>query len=205
MAAQQVQLIVGLGNPGAAYQRTRHNAGAEFVERLAAQAGIPLRDESRFFGKSGELNVAGHRVRLLVPTTFMNRSGQSVAAMANFFRIPVNELLVAHDELDLPPGVVRLKIGGGHGGHNGLRDIMQALGGANEFARLRFGIGHPGSAAQVTNYALGRADASDRQRLDDNFSAVERVLPDIVEGHFAAVMQQLHQKAPPPTNDNTDT
>ncbi|RMU32066.1 Peptidyl-tRNA hydrolase [Pseudomonas amygdali pv. morsprunorum] len=137
-----IQLIVGLGNPGAEYEQTRHNAGAFFVERIAAAQRVNLVPERKFFGLTGRFTHQGQDVRLLIPTTYMNRSGQAVAALAGFYRIPVESILVAHDELDLPPGVAKLKVGGGHGGHNGLRDIIAQLGNQNTFHRLRLGIGH---------------------------------------------------------------
>ncbi|HEY6132233.1 MAG TPA: aminoacyl-tRNA hydrolase, partial [Halioglobus sp.] len=136
-----VKLIAGLGNPGSEYRGTRHNAGADFVEALARQCGATLQPEPRFYGLTGRLTVAGHDIRLLIPTSFMNRSGMAVAAMAGFYKIAPEQLLVAHDELDIPPGSARFKQGGGHGGHNGLRDIIPALGNSPAFHRLRIGIG----------------------------------------------------------------
>ena len=149
-----IRMIVGLCNPGTEYDGTRHNAGADFVDELARQYAGQLSPESKFYGEAGRINVGGKDIRLLKPTTFMNRSGQSVSAMAKFFKIAPEEILVAHDELDMDPGVAKLKIGGGHGGHNGLRDIIKALGNNNNFARLRIGIGHPGNAKEVANYVL---------------------------------------------------
>ena len=122
-----VQLVVGLGNPGPKYHQTRHNAGADFVRQLANEYGASLNEESRFFAETGKAVIGGRDVRLLIPTTFMNLSGKPVAALANFYRIPVESILVAHDELDLEPGTARFKLGGGHGGHNGLRDIISAM------------------------------------------------------------------------------
>lgn len=136
-----IQLIVGLGNPGPEYDQTRHNAGALFVERLADSQRVSLALDKKYFGLVGKFSHQGRDVRLLIPTTYMNRSGQAVAALANFFRIPVDAMLVAHDELDMPPGVAKLKLGGGHGGHNGLRDIIAQCGNQNGFHRLRLGIG----------------------------------------------------------------
>ena len=132
-----VQLIVGLGNPGPEYDQTRHNAGAFFVERLAAQHSVNLSFDKKYSGLTGKLNYQGRDVRLLIPTTYMNRSGQAVAALANFFRIQPEEILVAHDELDMPPGVCKLKLGGGHGGHNGLRDIIASLANQKNFHRQK--------------------------------------------------------------------
>jgi PTH1 family peptidyl-tRNA hydrolase len=191
-----VQLIVGLGNPGPEYDQTRHNAGALFVERVAAQKGAPLNLDKKYFGLVGKFGHKGRDVRLLIPTTYMNRSGQAVAALANFFRIPPGAILVVHDELDMPPGVARLKTGGGHGGHNGLRDIIAQLGNQNGFHRLRLGIGHPGHASLVSNYVLGRAPRSEQDLLDTSIDFALGVLPDILDGNWTRAMQQLHsQKA----------
>jgi PTH1 family peptidyl-tRNA hydrolase len=191
-----IQLIIGLGNPGAAYANTRHNAGADFVELVSNKYSINLKPEARFFGLTGDGMIANQKVRLLIPTTYMNRSGQAAQAICNFYRIPTNQVLVAHDELDLPAGSVRLKVGGGHGGHNGLRDIIQCLGSQNDFIRLRFGIGHPGAAHLVTNYALGKSSPQDQQLMQENFREALDCLPQIVQGEFAQVMQSLHSKKP---------
>ena len=157
-----VQLIVGLGNPGPEYDQTRHNAGALFVERLAHAQGVSLVADRKYFGLVGKFSHQGKDVRLLIPTTYMNRSGQSVAALAGFFRIAPDAILVAHDELDMPPGVAKLKTGGGHGGHNGLRDIIAQLGNQNSFHRLRLGIGHPGHSSLVSGYVLAAPRAASR-------------------------------------------
>jgi len=146
-----VKLIVGLGNPGSEYQDTRHNAGQRFVERLAHRFSEQLVPTAKFFGLNGRIVIAGRDLRILVPTTYMNRSGQAVAAFAHFYKITAESILVVHDELDLEPGVARLKIGGGHGGHNGLRDIISSLSNNKNFGRLRIGIGHPGNAKLVSN------------------------------------------------------
>lgn len=145
-----IKLIVGLANPGAEYAQTRHNAGAWFVDALAERNGQSLKEESKFYGYTARLNLAGNDVRLLVPTTFMNLSGKAVAALATFYRIQPDEILVAHDELDLPPGVAKLKLGGGNGGHNGLKDIQSKLGNNPNFYRLRIGIGHPGDKTRLS-------------------------------------------------------
>ncbi len=187
-----IALIVGLGNPGAAYQGTRHNAGAEFVEHLARRQGASLSRESRFSGNTARIAIDGHDVRLLVPDTFMNRSGLSVGAMAGFFKLQPQQLLVAHDELDLAPGVARFKRGGGHGGHNGLRDIVRALGNATDFFRLRIGIGHPGSADRVSPYVLGRAPAGERELGAAAMEAAADALPLLLAGDQAKAMTQLH-------------
>ena len=190
------QLIVGLGNPGPEYDQTRHNAGAFFVERLASAQGVNLSFDKKYFGLTGKFSYQGRDIRLLIPTTYMNRSGQAVAALANFFRIKPEEILVAHDELDMPPGVCKLKQGGGHGGHNGLRDIIACLANQNNFHRLRIGIGHPGHSSQVSNYVLSRAPRSEQDLTNTSIEFALGVLPDLLDGNFSRAMQQLHsQKA----------
>jgi PTH1 family peptidyl-tRNA hydrolase len=191
-----VQLIVGLGNPGPEYDQTRHNAGALFVERVAESQRVNLSVDRKYFGLVGKFNHQGHEVRLLIPTTYMNRSGQAVAALANFFKLKPEEILVAHDELDMPPGVAKLKQGGGHGGHNGLRDIIAQLGNQNNFHRLRLGIGHPGHASLVSGYVLGRAPRSEQELLDQSIDFALDVLPEILAGDWTVAMRKLHsQKA----------
>lgn len=191
-----VQLIVGLGNPGAEYEQTRHNAGALFVERLASQQGVSLSCDRKYFGLVGKFNHQGRDVRLLIPTTFMNRSGQAVAALANFFRIPPDAILVAHDELDMLPGVAKLKLSGGHGGHNGLRDIIAQLANQNTFYRLRLGIGHPGHSSMVANFVLSRAPRSEQDLLDTSIDNALSVLPQMLAGEWNKAMLKLHsQKA----------
>lgn len=188
----RISLIVGLGNPGAQYEKTRHNAGAELVEQLAAQHSTSLKAESKYFGLHAKIDFDGHPVHLLVPTTFMNRSGKSVAALANFFKIEPQAILVAHDELDIPPGVARLKKGGGHGGHNGLRDIIAQLGNNKDFYRLRLGIGHPGSAKEVANFVLQRAPLSERDQTQQAIDESLRHLPTAVKGDWPRAMNHLH-------------
>lgn len=190
-----LQLIVGLGNPGPEYDRTRHNAGADFVTELARRNGASLSTESKFFGDTCRINVEGRDLRLLIPTTFMNRSGQAIGALAQFYKIPPEAILVAHDELDLPPGTARLKHGGGHGGHNGLRDTIRALGNNRDFNRLRLGIGHPGSAAQVVGYVLRRAAPDDQRLIDEATDRAIEIVPQLVKGEWASAMNRLHTKA----------
>lgn len=190
--AEPIRLIVGLGNPGAEYEQTRHNAGAWLVERLARQEGISLSPDKKFFGLSGKGRIAGQECFLLLPTTFMNRSGQSVAALANFYKIKPNEILVAHDELDMPAGVAKFKIGGGHGGQNGLRDIIAQLGNQKDFHRLRVGIGHPGDKSLVTGHVLGRASKAEQQSIDHVIDEAICVLPDAISGDLAKAMNRLH-------------
>ena len=187
-----VQLIVGLGNPGPEYDQTRHNAGALFVERLAERESVNLGPDKKYFGLTGKFSHQGRDVRLLIPTTYMNRSGQAVAALANFFRIAPESILVAHDELDMPPGVAKLKLGGGHGGHNGLRDIIAHLGNQNNFYRLRLGIGHPGHSSLVSGFVLSRAPRSEQELLTSSIDNALSVLPEILAGDWSKAMHKLH-------------
>lgn len=186
-----VQLIVGLGNPGAEYEQTRHNAGFWFVDELARAAGCSLRTEARFHAEVGRCTLHGQDCRLQKPTTFMNRSGLSVAALAKFLRIPPAEILVVHDELDLPPGTVRLKRGGGHGGHNGLRDLIAHLG-TQDFLRLRLGVGHPGDRDKVVDYVLHRPSREERELIDAAMTRALEVMPLAVTGEFERAMHKLH-------------
>lgn len=187
-----LRLIVGLGNPGPEYAATRHNAGQWFVERLAEKYGIRLGADPKYHGLTGRGTVQGEDLRLLIPTTYMNRSGQAVAALATFFKVLPAEILVAHDELDLPPGTVRLKTGGGHGGHNGLRDIIPALANQNGFHRLRIGIGHPGDAKQVSGYVLGKAPAAEQEKMEAAIDAALAQADDIIAGKIAQAMNKLN-------------
>lgn len=188
-----IELIVGLGNPGRQYEDTRHNAGAWFVQGLARQYNASLSSESKYPALSARIVINGNDVRLLIPTTFMNLSGQAVAPLANFYKIPPQKILVAHDELDLPPGVAKLKQGGGHGGHNGLRDIISKLGNQKDFARLRIGIGHPGSADKVSGYVLGKAPRQEQQWIEEAIDEALRVIPDLLEGNTNKAMNRLHR------------
>ena len=162
----EIKLIVGLGNPGDKYADTRHNAGEWLIARLARRFNVTLNAENKFFGNVGKTLMNGKEICFLVPTTFMNLSGKAVGALANFYRIKPEEILVLHDELDLPPGSVKLKLGGGHGGHNGLKDIVAALGNNNNFYRLRIGIGHPGHRDLVAGYVLNKPAPSEREALE---------------------------------------
>lgn len=189
-----VKMIVGLGNPGPEYQNTRHNAGEDFVRLLAEQFHTTLSNTPKYFGDSARIQIANQDIRLLVPGTYMNRSGQSVVAMSQFFKIPPDAILVAHDELDLAPGVAKLKIGGGHGGHNGLRDIISSLGNDNRFARLRLGIGHPGNAKLVSNYVLKKAPTAEQQLIQDAIEASIKIVEDCVRGEWNRAMHQLHTR-----------
>lgn len=189
---QSVQLIVGLGNPGRAYEGTRHNAGAWYVHALARSQGVTLSEEKKYSGLTGSFNFAGAQIRLLIPTTYMNCSGQSTGALANFFKIPVTSMLVAHDELDLSPGCIRLKIGGGHGGHNGLRDIVRHHGNRSDFLRLRVGIGHPGRAELVTPHVLGKPTASDRDSIERAIDEAVSYSGEILRGDISRAMNALN-------------
>lgn len=189
-----IKLVVGLGNPGNEYANTRHNAGVWYLYALAAQLDCVLRSDKKFQAEYASCSQPD--VKLLFPTTFMNNSGQSVAHLLNFFKILPAEMLVAHDELDLPVGSLRLKLGGGSGGHNGLKSIMEHLGGDQQFYRLRLGIGHPGDRHQVTNFVLGKTPDSERRLIDD---AIDRMRPfhgELLKGNIANVMKQLHTAAP---------
>ena len=191
-----VKLIVGLGNPGSEYAATRHNAGAEFVLALAKHYNINLTAEDKFFGLSGRGFIGANDIRLIIPTTFMNLSGKAVTAIAQFYKIPPESILVAHDELDLPVGAARLKIAGGHGGHNGLRDIIKSLGNNKNFARLRIGIDHPGNAKQVSNYVLRKPPSSEQNAITDSIIESLNILPLLLDGQWNSAMKQLH------TNNN---
>lgn len=186
-----VSLIVGLGNPGSEYEQTRHNAGFFLVERIAEQNGASFRREAKFHGSVAKVNIDGRNIWLLKPDTFMNRSGQAVGAMANFYKIEPEAIILAHDELDLDPGTARLKLNGGHGGHNGLRDTIAHLG-TKTFQRLRIGIGHPGNAKQVSNYVLKKASVDDQIEIDHSIDRIINVLPLIIAGDSQKAMNELH-------------
>jgi PTH1 family peptidyl-tRNA hydrolase len=188
-----IRLIVGLGNPGAQYEATRHNVGFWFVDSIASAAREPFRAEPKFYGELCRITLGGHDLRLLKPATYMNRSGQSIAAVARYFDLSPAQILVAHDELDLPVGAVRLKQGGGHAGHNGLRDTIAVLG-TRDFWRLRIGIAHPGDRTLVTGYVLGRPSREDRERILDALIDAEPVLADLVEARFQLTMNRLHRQ-----------
>jgi len=187
-----IQLVVGLGNPGPEYTRTRHNAGVWFVEELASRYNISLRPEKKYFGLYGKGQIGNEVVHLLIPTTFMNRSGQSVAPLANFFRIPIENILVAHDELDMEPGVCKIKKGGGHGGHNGLRDIISCMANNKEFYRLRVGIGHPGHRDRVTGHVLGKAPAIDQDKIDQAIDEASRCIDTWLKDDLKKAQNRLH-------------
>lgn len=186
-----LRLIVGLGNPGAEYDRTRHNAGFWFADALALAGGARFSQEAKLHGAAVRVDIDGRPIWLLKPSTFMNRSGQSVAAALHYFKISPEEMLVVHDELDLPPGTARLKFDGGHGGQNGLRDIVAHLG-HGAFHRLRLGIGHPGHKDKVTPWVLGRPGRDDEASIERAIDEARQVLPQVARGDFSAAMKQLH-------------
>jgi len=190
-----LRLIVGLGNPGPEHARTRHNAGFWFVDALAAQAGARFGLESKLFGETAKARIGDRDVWLLKPATFMNLSGKSVAAALRYWKIEPEEALLAHDELDLPPGVARLKFDGGHGGQNGLRDSMRLLG-HGRFHRLRIGIGHPGHKDKVTSWVLGKPGRDDEAAMLRAIEDTIGVLPLAVQGNFMDAMTRLHTPRP---------
>lgn len=188
----QIKLIVGLGNPGAEYEQTRHNAGAWFVEQLARKYNQPLKEESKFFGYTARLNIKGQDIRLLIPTTFMNLSGKAVLALAQFYKIELHEILVVHDELDLPPGVAKLKLGGGNGGHNGLKDITSKFGNNPKFYRLRIGIGHPGDKSKVVGFVLGRPPEKEMDLIEQAIVEATHCTGILLEENLEKAMNRLH-------------
>lgn len=190
MPGTAIRIIAGLGNPGREYERTRHNAGFWLVDELARRHGGAWRLESRFQAELARVRIGSEEIWLLKPMAFMNRSGGVTAAVANFYKIPVGAVLVAHDELDLPLGAVRLKEGGGAGGHNGLRDLIAQLG--EEFWRLRIGIGHPGSRDLVTQYVLDRASGAEQRLLDDAVITAADIVPQVLADGAQAAMKKLH-------------
>ena len=194
MAAQQadIRLIVGLGNPGANYHSTRHNAGFWLLDEIARDFSASLNNDTRFHGETGKIRAAGKDIQLLKPSTFMNRSGQAVGALSRYFKIEPTQILVMHDELDLEPGDNRLKKSGGHGGHNGLRDIINHIG--RDFYRLRIGIGHPGDRNQVVNYVLKNPSSDDLGKIEDAMRRTLDIIPTLLQGHFEKAMQALHTK-----------
>ncbi len=187
-----IQLVVGLGNPGPEYTKTRHNAGVWFVEELARSHNITLKPDKKYFGLYGKGIIGNDIVHLLIPTTFMNKSGQAVAPLANFFRIPVENILVAHDELDMEPGVTKIKLGGGHGGHNGLRDIIARMANNKNFYRLRIGIGHPGHRDRVTGHVLGKAPAIQQNLIDQSIDEASRCFDIWQKDDIKKAQNRLH-------------
>ena len=188
-----LKLIVGLGNPGPQYERTRHNVGAVWVASLARDHGITLSEDSKFKGAIGRGSVGGQDIRLLIPTTFMNLSGDSVGAVARFFKIEATEILVAYDEMAFEPGMVRLKEGGGDNGHNGIKSVRSGLGNNPGFHRLRIGVGHPGDKNKVTAYLTQvKMPVSEEQLVEDATSLQASILANVVRGDWQAAMNELH-------------
>ncbi len=187
-----IKLFVGLGNPGEKYTKTRHNAGFWWIDLIADQTNSQLATEAKFFGVASKLNQHANRW-LLMPTTFMNASGKAVAALANYYKILPEEILVIHDELDLPAGQTKLKFGGGHGGHNGLRDIQSALG-TRDYWRMRVGIGHPGNRNEVVNFVLKPPTKGEQDLIDDSLYESSKLVEELISGDFDKAMLQLHTK-----------
>jgi peptidyl-tRNA hydrolase, PTH1 family len=196
MSASPLKLIVGLGNPGAQYARTRHNAGFWLLDELARRYNASFRDESRYKAELARIRVGDEELWLLKPMSFMNNSGGPVQSVAGFYKIPVESILVAYDELDFPAGKIRLRQGGGAGGHNGIRDIIAQMG--DPFWRLRIGIGHPGDKAAVLNYVLGRPQADDERLIMDTVQAAIDIVPMLLTEGPQKAMNRLHTSAPGP-------
>lgn len=194
--ATKISAIVGLGNPGAEYECTRHNVGFDFIHKLADQCAVSLSEQSRFQGLTAKADIAGRSVRLLMPMTYMNDSGLAVQPFLHYYRIKPPALLVVYDELDLPPGAIRIQQNGGSAGHNGIESIVQALGGKADFWRLRIGVGRPddqsGRAKNVTSFLLSRADEADQQKMDAAVVMALRWLDELVAGHTLKAMNALH-------------
>jgi len=186
-----VSLVVGLGNPGRKYAGTRHNAGFWFTDELARRYLASFGHERKFEGALAKIRCADRQIILLAPATYMNNSGRAVQAVVNFFRLPVEAVLVAHDEIDLPPGTVRLKRGGGHGGHNGLKDTAKALG-SNAFARLRVGVGHPGNRDDVIPYVLDTAARSEQAAIERAIEDAAAVVEYLARAEWNKAFQALH-------------
>ena len=187
-----LKLIVGLGNPGAAYADTRHNVGAVWVREMARRYSINLSLDTKFKGEIGRGLIAGVDVRLLVPSTFMNNSGESVGAVSRFFKFEPEHILVAYDEVAFEPGVVKLKQGGGSNGHNGVKSVIAGLGSRDEFLRLRIGVGHPGHKSMVANYVLSPPSRSEADIIMSNIEDAIRVMPQAVNGKWEEAMLHLH-------------
>ena len=188
-----ISLIAGLGNPGRQYQYTRHNAGALFLDLVCESGRCELKPDKKFQGLAGVVNIDGRDIRLLLPTTYMNNSGRAISALASYYKIPAAEILIAYDELDLPMGTTRLKYGGGAAGHNGVKDVISALG-TNDFYRLRFGIANPQASKRGMDYVLDDFSRSDMDLMKREFDKALAILPLLVQGKPEFAMQQLHSK-----------
>lgn len=187
-----IKLIVGLANPGAEYAETRHNVGAWYVDQLAERFNQSLKNEAKFFGYTSRININGQDIRLLVPTTFMNLSGKAVQAIATFYQIQPAEILVAHDELDLNPGVAKFKFGGSHGGHNGLKDIINKLGNNANFYRLRIGIGHPGDKNKVVGFVLNKPSKPEQELINQTIDEAICCTEILIKNDVETAMNRLH-------------
>lgn len=192
MQGKPLALIVGLGNPGPQYQGNRHNAGAIFLNELCRRYQGQLRGEAKFGGEFGAVTIDGHDIKLLFPTTFMNNSGRAVAAVCRYFKVEPESMLVAYDEIDFDVGITRFKAGGGAGGHNGIRDIIDALGGVQDFYRLRIGVGHPGHKSMVSNYVLSNPSKSELGVIMEDIQRAIDVMPLAVNGKWSDAMLKLH-------------
>ena len=199
-----IRLLVGLGNPGPEYEATRHNAGFWFIDEVARKLGVTLTPERSYFGLVARVNRTDGPVWLVQPMTFMNLSGKAVAALARFFKIAPEEVLVAHDELDLMPGQAKMKLGGSHAGHNGLKDIHAQLGSA-DYWRLRLGIGHPGVKAEVINYVLRKPPLAEREAIEKIIEQAVQALDLILAGDMERAMMKVHAKPPRPKPPRLDT
>ena len=187
-----LKLIVGLGNPGPKYAETRHNAGAWFLQRVASDHGVAFREERRFHGATASITSNAGDVRLMLPSTFMNESGKAVGSIAHFFRIDPRAILICHDEIDLPAGVVKYKMGGGLAGHNGLRDVTRSLSGSQDYARLRIGVGKPEGREEVIGHVLTKTSRDDRRLIDLCLDEAMRFLPDAILGEWETAMNGLN-------------
>lgn len=191
MLSSPIQLIAGLANPGKEYIDTRHNAGAWFIEELARSTHANLRFEAKYHGLHSLVKLHDQHCHLLIPTTFVNNSGQAVRACMSYHKIPTNSILIAHDDIDLPPGTIKLKFDGGDGGHNGLKDIIRHLN-TKQFYRLRIGVGHPGNSKDVVDFVLTNPSKADRQKIDQALEQAHDILPLLMEGEMQKAMQRLH-------------
>lgn len=191
--SNKIKMIVGLGNLGSEYEQTRHNAGFWFIDELAWQYKATLKEEKKFFGSVARISISGSDLWLLKPSTFMNRSGQAVAALAQFYKIKPEEILVVHDELDIPCGRIKFKLGGGNGGHNGLKDIQARLG-TPDFYRLRLGIDHPGERNLVVGYVLNKPSPEHRQQIDEAINKSLKAVPMLLAGEWEEAVRFLHSK-----------
>jgi len=190
-----IKLLVGLGNPGPEYEKTRHNAGFWLVEDFCRRHGVTLSADTKSKALIGRYQQGAHDVRIVLPQNYMNRSGFSVAHIANFYKIPPESILVAYDELDLPPGIAKFKKVGGAGGHNGIKDIIAQIG-SQDFLRLRIGIGHPGHKSKVTGFVLGKAPATEQRLIDDCIDEASRSIDTLMEQGWTDALQRLHSYRP---------